>query len=130
MRMLATLSLAAVTLTLGACATNQPGSLVESGYTRGSLAVAAIDRGDWATAEQLLANPAPSMRDDPARLINLGRVYMAQGRTGEAMSAWRLALAADGHVEVVTKDGRMVKTDQLAREALAFHDRGTRSAAR
>ena len=61
---------------------------VESGYERGTLAVAAMERGDWARAEQLLTDKRLNA-DDPARLINLGQVYWEQGRAGRG--AQRLA---------------------------------------
>jgi hypothetical protein len=41
-------------LSLSACAANQSAGLIENGYKPGALAVAAIDRGDWAEAETLL----------------------------------------------------------------------------
>ena len=89
--------------------------------TRGTLAVAAIDRGDWTRAEALLTDPRLDS-EDPARLLNLGQVYWEQGRQGEALSAWRRALASSRHFEVETLAGRTVSTAQLAREALAAHD--------
>lgn len=129
MRMPALLAFAAA-LPLAACAAHQsPERLVETGYERGALAVAAIDRGDWATAERLLTTDRRAAADDPARLINLGRVYYETGRTGEALTAWRLALASEEHAEVRTADGRVASTEDLAREALARHDREVRSAA-
>jgi tetratricopeptide (TPR) repeat protein len=110
------LGLAAL-LPLSACAT-RPAQLVENGVPRGSLAVAAIDRGDLASAERMLKESTLEA-DDPARLINLGYVYMEQGRAAEALATWRSALAAPLHREVETANGRAVRTDQLAREILA-----------
>lgn len=94
---------------------------VESGYARGSLAVAAIERGDWARAEALL-DAAQISRDDPALLINRGQVYMRTGRTAQALAAWRAALQSTRHVEVETLSGRLVSTRQIAREALARYE--------
>ena len=128
MRMPALVGLVAVSLS--ACATYGPAPLVENGYERGALGVAAIHRGDWAAAEKLLLEKRGVSANDPARLINLGKVYMETGRTGEALSAWRLALASDKHFTVETRDGRMVSTAELARQALAMHDTAVRSAAR
>jgi Tfp pilus assembly protein PilF len=102
---------------------------VESGYARGTLAVAALERGDWSRAEQLLT-ARDLDQQDPARLINLGRVYWATGREGEALSTWRRALASGRHFEVETLAGRLVSTETLAREILAAHDTEVRSAAR
>ena len=115
---IALISLAAA-LPLAACASSGA-QMVENGVPRGSLGVAALERGDLARAEQLLL--ASSLeRDDPARLINLGYVYMEQGRREEAMTAWRAALAAPRHRVVETMAGREVRTDALARAILARH---------
>ena len=114
---------------LSACAST-PGPMVESGYPTGSLALAAIERSDWATAERLLTQDSRIDREDPARLVNLGRVYMATGRTAEALAVWHLALASPAPVEVTTLGGRTARTDQLAREALAYYERTLETAAR
>jgi len=108
-------------LPLAACAA-QDERRVETGYSRGALAVAAIDDGNLALAERLLAK-SPLDQDDPARLINLGYVYREQGRAQDAIAAWRAALAAPRHKMVATMSGREVRTDQLAREILARHQR-------
>ena len=120
MKLLTSASLAMIALS--ACATS-PGPMVEAGYPTGSLAVAAIERGDWAAAERLLTAERPIDRDHPARLINLGRVYAATGRTSEAITLWNRALAAPVHSEVETADGRMARTDEIARRAIAYHSR-------
>lgn len=124
-----TLALAAFSaLSLAACASPGPAPIAESGYTPGTLAIAAIQREDWTRAEQLLLDHSRGSLNDPARLINLGEVYWRTGRQGEALSVWRRALASDRHHEVETLGGRMVSTAQLAREALAAHDLAVRSA--
>jgi Flp pilus assembly protein TadD len=131
MKTIALLGLAG--LSLSACATpaSHPSAMVEEGYDRGALASAAIARGDWAAAEAALSRkPADLRRDDPARLINLGRVHMAMGRTGEALSAWRLALASDEHYDVEVGNGIMLSTRRLAETLLARHDTAVRSATR
>ena len=94
---------------------------VEDGYPRGSLAVAAIERGDWARAEALLSESRVA-RDDPARLLNLGQVYMQTGRHAEALAAWRAALASTRHTVVGTLNGRYLSTRDLAREALSRYE--------
>ncbi len=100
---------------------------VEEGYPRGTLAVAAIERGDWARAEALLNGDRELSRSDPARLLNLGHVYMHTGRTAEALTAWRAALASDRHSMVATLGDRYVSTRDLAREALARYETVTAS---
>lgn len=107
----------AAALPLAACASTGA-QMVENGVPRGSLAVAALERGDLARAEKLLLTSAlPS--DDPARLINLGYVYMEQGRREEAVATWQAALAAPRHRVVETMSGQEVRTDAIARAALA-----------
>ena len=128
MRMPVLLALAAVFL--GGCATSHSTAMVEEGYDRGALGVAAIDRGDWAAAEAQLMEMRGVGKNDPERLINLGKVYMETGRTGMALSAWRLALASDSHTMVATRDGRYVSTRDLAQAALDRHDGAIRSATR
>ena len=107
---------------LSACAAT-PAPIADAGYPAGSLALAAIDRGDWATAERLLTSDRRLGENDPARLVNLGRVYMATGRPAEAVTAWRRALASPNPAEVETLGGRTARTDQLAREALDHYQR-------
>jgi hypothetical protein len=117
-------------IALSACAGKQPGMMVEQGYQRGALGVAALGRGDWAAAETRLGELRGIRSDDPARLINLGKVYAETGRVGDAVTVWRLALASDRHFEVVTARGRIVSTERLAREALARYQPLPRTAAR
>ena len=117
-------------IAVSACAANSPGMLVEQGYQRGALGVAAIERGDTSAAEAQLNELRGVRADDPARLINLGKVYAETGRVDEAVRAWRLALASSRHFEVVTTGGRVVMTDQLAREALARYEPAVETAAR
>ena len=116
-------------LCLSASAMAAPAPVMETGYETGTLAVAAIERGDWARAEALLTDRRLNA-DDPARLINLGEVYWQTGRQGEALSAWRRALASRDQFDVETIGDRVVSTEQLAREALAAHATAQRSAAR
>lgn len=124
------LFVAAAAVLISACATAEQAPMVEQGYQRGALAVAAIGRADWTVAETLLMEKRGMSAGDPARLINLGKVYMETGRPGAALSAWRLALASDVHFMVETSDGRVVSTDALAREALARYETAGRTASR
>lgn len=106
-------------LSLSACASTTRTAMMEQGYEPGALGVSAIGRSDWKVAETNLQDLRGVKAGDPARLINLGTVYMETGRTGEALAAWQRALSAKHHYMVETVDGRTVSTDQLAREALA-----------
>ena len=115
-----------IALGLSACATTDRVALVEDGYERGSLGVAAIARGDWQSAEASIQDGRTDDAD-PARLINLGKVYMETGRPGMALSAWRLALASPNHFMVQTADGEWVSTKTVAERALAKHEGAVRS---
>lgn len=110
-----------LTLALAAVPAVASAQAVEEGVPRGSLAVAAIERGDWNRAEALLRTSSLDA-NDPARLINLGAVYMQTGRTGDAVAAWRAALASNHHDYVETMGGRWVSTRDLAREALSRYE--------
>jgi tetratricopeptide (TPR) repeat protein len=126
-KMRSVLILVSAAASLAACASTGDMQMVEQGYERGSLGVGAISREDWAAAERSLEQSSLP-KDDPARLINLGRVYMAMGRRAEALSAWRLALASDKPVTVETMGGEAISTAELARRALAFYDTDVRTA--
>lgn len=110
---------AATSMLLCACTSAREAPLAEVGYPRGSLAVAAIDRGDYERAEYLLDKRSPLGEGHPARLINLGTVYAQTGRMELARDAWRRALYSDRETMVSTEDGRYISTRQLARQALA-----------
>ena len=112
------------TVSLSACAMNRAAPLAETGtYQPGALAVAAIERQDWTRAEQLLNDRHLTSAADPARLINLGKVYWETGRQDQARALWRRAAAMDP-VEVETAGGRSVTTALLAREALGTYGAG------
>jgi Flp pilus assembly protein TadD len=111
-------------VSLSACAMNRTAPLAETGaYQPGALAVAAIERQDWARAELLLTDSWRGDVEDPGRLINLGKVYWETGRQDQARALWRRAAALDP-VEVETMGGRSVTTNVLAREALASYGAG------
>lgn len=82
-------------------------------------AYGAIARGDWAAAEKKLTSISGSAAKDPARLINLGKVYMATGRRDQALEAWRRAAATPNPYLVELQDGSVASIDQVAKTALA-----------
>ena len=111
-------------VSLSGCAMNRNAPLAETGaYQPGALAVAAIERQDWARAEQLLNDRQRGNADDPARLINLGKVYWETGRQDQARALWRRA-AAMAPIDIETTGGRSISTAVLAREALATYGAG------
>jgi hypothetical protein len=111
-------------VSLSACATNRAAPLAETGtYQPGALAVAAIDQRNWSHAEQLLTDRHRGGASDPARMINLGKVYWETGRQDQARALWRRAADMEP-VEVETTGGRTISTAVLAREALAAYGPG------
>lgn len=109
-------------LCLSAPALAAPESATITVHASDPLAVAAIQQGDLTRAEAILTDGRLDA-DDPMRLINLGDVYWLSGRQGEAVAAWRRALAARTQYDVETVGGRVLPTYEIAREALALHGR-------
>lgn len=106
-------------LAFPALAAERQAPRIETGFEVGALGLAAIDRGDWTAAErQLLARRGVSA-EDPARLINLGRVYAETGRPDLAAASFRKAMTAPHPYAVELGDGTVATTDQVARAALA-----------
>ena len=83
----------------------------------GSLGVAALDRGDYSTAESQIVG-VQGANADPAKLINLGHVYLRTGRTAEAIAAWKAAAALPNQYEVITGTGEVKTTRQVAMTAI------------
>lgn len=109
---------AAALLALGACAAADNAPIAEQGYARGSLAVAAIDRGDYERAEAMLER-SPLPEAHPARLMNLGTVYARTGRADLARQTWQRVLRSERDAMVETAGGRYASARDLARQALA-----------
>jgi len=116
-------------LCLSASALASEPAVTVTGHGADPLGAAAIQRGDYARAEALLTDRRLDS-DDPMRLINLGDVYWLTGRQSDAISAWRRALASRTHYDVQTVGGRLLSTDEVAREALALHGNPLRTASR
>jgi hypothetical protein len=114
-------------LCLSASAMAAPAGTAVTVHAPDPLAVAAIQEGDPARAEAILANSRFDA-NDPLRLINLGDVYWLGGRQSEAIAAWRRALASRDQYDVQTVGGRVLPTYEIAREALATHGRPLQSA--
>ncbi len=86
----------------------------EVGYPAGSLAVAPIGAGDYATAERILTPVNREDALDPARLINAALLYSRTGRIAEARQA---ALAAETapDARLMLADGREASSRDIAR---------------
>ncbi|XHR99668.1 hypothetical protein ACFB49_12650 [Sphingomonas sp. DBB INV C78] len=117
--MRALLLLPLIAMATPALAADRHAARMETGFEVGALGLSAIDRGDWATAERQLNAMRGVSADDPARLINLGRVYAATGRPEMAAAAWQQAINSPHHYQVELGDGTVSTTDAVARKALA-----------
>jgi len=120
-------ALGALCLPAAATAAQTPAATVV--YAPDPLAAAAIQQGDLARAEAILTSGRLDA-GDPVRLINLGDVYWLSGRHGDAIDAWRRALASRNHYDVETAGGRRLSTYDIASEALAAHGRPVQTAGR
>lgn len=109
-------------LALPAVAAEKQAPRVETGFEVGALGLAAIDRRDWSAAEQQLLATRGVSTNDPARLINLGRVYAETGRHNLAIASFRKAMESPHPYAVTLGDGTVATTDQVARAALARYD--------
>lgn len=116
MKSLSLIALGGLCLSASAMAAQGPATVTVNAPD--PFAAGAIQRGDLARAEALLTGRHLD-ETDPVRLINLGAVYWLNGRHGDAVAAWRRALASPVQYDVETAGGRWRSTDELAREALA-----------
>lgn len=89
----------------------------EIGYPKGSLAYEDLVSLDYASAERRLRHDMRVPADDPAKLINYGRVLAKTGRTAEAAALFQRALGAD-EIELILADGNVVSSREAARRAL------------
>jgi len=106
-------------------ATHQPAEPAEVDVAYSELAA-----GMPAAAEaRIEANRSLDARD-PARLINLGAAYAAQGRTAQAEAMFKAAILSDRQYELELADGRWMDSRAAARMALAELKRSDRLATR
>ena len=120
--------------------TSTPGPMVEAGYPAGSIALAAIERGDWATAERLLTDDGGSPRTIPRGWsISAASTWRPDGRTSPRRLARALFIAGrsrdarrpDDHdrsarpraiafyatVQTAARQGRHLQADRRSRVA-------------
>ena len=80
-----------------------------------SAGASAVMRGDNAAAlKQMLAADA----NDPAVLINMGRVHARMGHMSDAAKAFEAAMTSRNHYDVLLSDGRIMDSRQVARLSL------------
>ena len=89
------------------------GDANEVGYPEGTLAVQAIAAGNYDAAERVLAPENRADAKDPARLINIGTVYVRTGRMADARAAFTSAKAApDALLTLSNGQERSSRTDR------------------
>ena len=106
-------------------ATHQPVEPAEVDVAYSELAA-----GMPAAAEARIEANRALDAQDPARLINLGAAYAAQGRTAQAEAMFKAAILSDRQYELELADGRWVDSRAAARMALAELKRSDRLATR
>lgn len=106
----------------------EPNMTGEISYPKGSIGYEALMQGENERAvSQIMASEGVS-RNDPARLLNLGRAYVRMGRTEDAARVFQTALQSRDSVDLVLADGRVINSKVAARQA--FENLQTRLATR
>jgi tetratricopeptide (TPR) repeat protein len=90
----------------------------EIGYQKGALGYDALLAGDNEMALQQLEASEKIYANDPARLINLGQVYVRMGRTSDAARMFMAAMQSDHNFDLVLADGKVVNSRDAANQAL------------
>jgi len=90
----------------------------EIGYAKGALGYDALVAGQNEIALQQLEAAEKVDANDPARLINLGQVYVRMGRTGDAARMFMAAMKSNRHFDLVLANGTVVDSRDAANQAL------------
>ncbi len=90
----------------------------EIGYTKGALGYDALIAGQNEIALQQLEAAENVDAKDPARLINLGQVYLRMGRRGDAARMFMAAMKSNRHFDLVLANGEVVNSRDAADQAL------------
>jgi uncharacterized protein HemY len=103
--------------TIAVAAQAKPDAIGEISYPNGSIGYEALMRGENERAvSQILASVELS-KNDPAKLLNLGRAYARMGQTEKAAEYFKAAMQARESVDLVLADGRVMNSKVAAREA-------------
>lgn len=89
----------------------------EVGYERGALGFEALKAKKPDLAERQILSDRSAASDDPAKLINLGTVYLTTNRSAMAKDAFSKVLAAE-EVDLVLANGTERGSHAIAREGL------------
>jgi len=90
----------------------------EIGYAKGALGYDALVAGQNEIALQQLEAAEKVDANDPARLINLGQVYVRMGRTGDAARMFMAAMKSDRNFDLVLANGTVINSRAAADQAL------------
>ncbi|NCN84554.1 MAG: hypothetical protein GW808_13375 [Sphingomonadales bacterium] len=90
----------------------------EIGYAKGALGYDALVAGQNEIALQQLEAAEKVDANDPARLINLGQVYVRMGRTGDAARMFMAAMKSDRNFDLVLANGTVINSRDAADQAL------------
>lgn len=89
----------------------------EINYPQGSLGYDALVSANYKVAEDQIKGDEKVSSNDPAKLINLGQIYLNTGRRDQAIAMFEKAMRVR-NVQLVLASGRVVGSRDLARQAL------------
>ena len=101
----------------------------EVGYPQGALGYDALVQGDFRTAEIQLQT-SPSAANDPARLINMGYLYLRTGRVANARQLFEAVRDGRDHFDVELANGTVEDSRIVASRVLARMNSETQYASR
>jgi Flp pilus assembly protein TadD len=90
----------------------------EIGYADGALGYDALVAGDNSSALKLLEASKKVHKNDPARLINLGQVYVRTGRLNDAANMFMAAMHNNRSFDLLLADGTVINSRKAAELAL------------
>lgn len=89
----------------------------EIGYQRGALGYDALVSANYSAAERQILADRSAARTDPAKLVNLGTIYLQTGRRDQALAAFGAVLDAED-VELILADGSETSSHDVARRMI------------
>lgn len=90
----------------------------EIGYPEKSLGYDALVKANYKVAEQQILLDSRVAKNDPARLINLGQIYLKTGRIDMAIKVLEAAVRSE-EVELILANGEVMSSRDAARKTLA-----------
>ncbi len=114
MRNLAFLASSALVMAAPTAAQSPAGEL---GYQRGALGYDALVSANYSAAEKQILADRSAARSDPAKLINLGTIYLQTNRRNQALLAFNRVLDAE-EVDLILADGSESSSHDVARRMI------------